>query len=300
MNNILITGMCGVIGKSLIDNLDNCNITGIDNMLTQRYCSLFYLPKNIKFIESGFENLTVDFLNNFDTVIHLAGIIDAANSFNYKDEVQRVNVDLTKLFFEKINQSKIKLIIFPSSTSVYGKALSIVHENSNAINPQSPYAESKLAIEEFLQQGNISVPYIIFRFGTIFGPVISYRVHTAINKFCYQAAFGQPLTVWKEAYEFYRPYLGLEDACTAVQLALNNELPLNNIYNVLTGNYKLEYIIDIIKGYVPNTKINLVNTPLLNQFQYEVSDAKIRKYGYYNKTSLEEGIKETLKLLGAI
>jgi len=300
MNNILITGGLGVLGKFLFDNLSNYNITIVDNLLTQRYCSLFYLPKHVQFIESGFEDLTVDFLNNFDTVIHLAGIIDAANSFNYKDEVQRVNVDLTKLFFEKINQSRVKLLVFPSSTSVYGKAANIVYEDSDVINPQSPYAESKLAIEEFLQQDNISVPYIILRLGTIFGKVISFRPHTVINKFCFQAAHQQPLTVWKDAIKYYRPYLGLQDMLSGIQLCLSEDLPFNEVYNVCTGNYELSYIIDLIKDHLPNTKINYIDTPLLNQFQYQVSDDKIRKYGYYNKTSIEQGIKETLQLLGAI
>ena len=301
MSNILITGGTGYIGSYLIDNLSSYSITIADNMFTQRYCSLFNLPINVKFIETAFENLTVDFLNNFDTVIHLAGIIDAANSFNYKDDVQRINVDLTKLFFQKIDQSRVKLLIFPSSTSVYGKAINIMYEDdASAVNPQSPYAESKVAIEKFLINNNIQVPYIIPRLGTIFGSSKGWRNHVAINKFCFQAAHGQPLTVWKDALDFHRPYLGLEDALSGIRLCLNGELPLNNLYNVLTGNYKLSYIIEVIKGHLPDTKINYVDTPLLNQFQYEVSDDRIRKYGYYNKTSIEAGIKDTLKMLGAI
>ena len=57
---------------------------------------------------------------------------------------------------------------------------------------------------------------IIFRFGTIYGPSEGMRFHTAVNKFCWQAAMGQPITVWKSAYEQSRPYLDLNDASRAI------------------------------------------------------------------------------------
>ena len=41
--------------------------------------------------------------------------------------------------------------------------------------------------------------FIILRFGTIYGVSSGMRFHTAVNKFCYQAAFNKPLTVWKTA-----------------------------------------------------------------------------------------------------
>jgi nucleoside-diphosphate-sugar epimerase len=300
MSKILITGALGHISSYLINELRDHDITMVDNLLTQRYCTLFNVPKNCEFVENGFENLSVDYLNNFDIVIHLAGIVNAPKSFEDKKEVRKVNIDLTKLFISKVNQSTVKLLIFPSSTSVYGKSRAIMYEDEDNVMPQSPYADSKRDIEVYLQNGNVSMNYIIFRFGTIFGTSVGMRFQTVINKFCYQAAFGVPLTVWKNVYHCYRPYLGLQDACTAITMAIDKELPYNNIYNVLTGNYKLSEVIETIKKYVPTLKVNFVDTPILNQNEYEVSDKKIRKHGYYNKTELEEGIKDTLELLGAI
>ena len=58
---------------------------------------------------------------------------------------------------------------------------------------------------------------IILRLGTIFGVSKGMRFHTAVNKFCYQAAFKKPLTIWKTAYDQKRPYLDLQDACAVVE-----------------------------------------------------------------------------------
>ena len=37
------------------------------------------------------------------------------------------------------------------------------------------------------------------------------RFHTAVNKFCWQATMGQPISVWTTAYDQKRPYLDIED-----------------------------------------------------------------------------------------
>ena len=84
------------------------------------------------------------------------------------------------------------------------------------LKPQSPYAESKLKEEEFLNKHKSSMSYICLRFGTIYGFSIGMRFHTAVNKFCWQAANNQQLTVWKTAFDQKRPYLDLKDACSSI------------------------------------------------------------------------------------
>ena len=52
MTNLLITGALGHIGSRLIHSIrpDNFNsVCMIDNLSTQRYSSLFNLPKDVKF-----------------------------------------------------------------------------------------------------------------------------------------------------------------------------------------------------------------------------------------------------------
>ena len=297
--NLLITGGCGHIGSHLIKSLGKIhNITVVDNMLTQRYCSLFNLETPIKFIEKDIKDLKSKDLEDIDIVIHLAAITNAAGSFNNKEEVEKINFEQTKDFIDLCQSMSCKFI-FPSSTSVYGVAADIVYEDEDKfLNPQSPYAESKIKIENYIKEN--SDCYLILRFGTIFGVSEGMRFHTAVNKFCYEASLGLPLTVWKQNYNQYQPYLGLKDAIKALTYFIEiNQLShkyWNETYNVLTGNYKLEEIVKYISEMM-KVKLNMVNTPLLNQFSYKVSDEKIRNVGFEPDEDLKDNIIRTLRTL---
>ena len=121
------------------------------------------------------------------------------------------------------------------------------------------------------------------------------RFHTAINKFCYEASLGRPLTIWKQNYEQYRPYLGLEDAIKVLNKFLEQD-HWNETYNVLTGNYKLKDIINYISE-IMKVNLKMVDTPLLNQFSYKVSDEKIKKIGFEPDEDLRDNIIRTLRTL---
>jgi nucleoside-diphosphate-sugar epimerase len=292
--NLLITGGCGHIGSHLIQSLgETHNLTVVDNLLTQRYCSLFNLEIPIKFIEKDIKDLKLEDLKDIDIVIHLAAITNAAGSFNNKEEVEKINLEQTRDFIDLCEYVGCKFI-FPSSTSVYGVAADIVYEDEDRfLNPQSPYAESKIKIEKYLKENSSN--YLILRFGTIFGISKGMRFHTAVNKFCYEASIGKPLTIWKQNYEQYRPYLGLNDAIKALNQFLR-EPHWNETYNVLTENYKLKDIVKYISEII-EIDLNMVDTPLLNQFSYKVSDEKIRKIGFEPDENLNDNIIRTLRTL---
>ena len=108
-----------------------------------------------------------------------------------------------------------------SSTSVYGTQKDLVSEDCDIedLSPQSPYANTKLKEEEFILSfsKNKTLNAVILRFGTIFGISQGIRFHTAVNKFCWQASVGLPITVWK-LRTVKRPYLDLLDASRAIAL----------------------------------------------------------------------------------
>ena len=296
MKNLLITGGLGHIGSHLIKNLNqNYNLTVVDNLHSQRYCTLFEMNRDINFMDCSFGDLEVEFLNNFDAVLHFGAITNAAASFKNAEEVEYVNIVETKKLVDKVAKSKVKVFIFPSSTSVYGKAVEEMYEDGDNVNPQSPYAKTKIFIERHMKKTK-GLNYVILRFGTIFGTSIGMRFHTAINKFCYQAAFGKKLTVWKQNYEHYRPYLGLVDAVQAVELILENPESYNQTYNVLTDNYRLSDIIGFVRD-VKEVDVEFVDTPLVNQHTYYVNFDKIKNLGYVPKDDLSKEITKTMGLL---
>ena len=83
------------------------------------------------------------------------------------------------------------------------------------LNPQSPYADTKIKEEAYLRDEK-KLDYVILRFGTIFGVSKGMRFHTAVNKFCWQVSLQKPITVWRTAITQKRPYLDLNDAKRAI------------------------------------------------------------------------------------
>ena len=305
-NKILITGPLGHIGSKLIHNLkpgDYEEVVMIDNLSTQRYSSLFNLPKGVRYSfyeENILEADLYSLFRNIDKVIHLAAITDATSSFEKSDEVEEVNYLGTKKVVEACIAEGCKLI-FPSTTSVYGTQEELVDEDceKSELKPQSPYAETKLKSEEFISRmaskGKIEAS--IIRLGTIFGTSKGMRFHTAINKFCWQAVLGQPLTIWRTALGQKRPYLGIYDAVNCIDFFLKKELFDGGIYNAVTSNYTVKQVIDFIKYFIDDLQIDLVDNKIMNQLSYEVSTEKIESLGFVFKDNLGDGIEQTISLL---
>ena len=63
-----------------------------------------------------------------------------------------------------------------------------------------------------LKRENKYIKYNSFRFGTISGVSKGIRFHTAVNKFCFNAAISENINVYKTALNQYRPYLTLKYA----------------------------------------------------------------------------------------
>ena len=309
MKKILITGGLGHIGSKLLESLFNessYKIIIIDNLLTQRYSSLYYFKnkRNFEFYDFSILDKRIENLfKKVDVVIHLAAIVDAANSFDNAKDVKKINYTGAKKIINYCSKYNCKLI-FPSTTSVYGTQKKIVDENCSMkdLKCQSPYAEYKLKTEVYLKKYSQKkkINFVILRLGTVFGTSIGMRFQTAVNKFCWHATLNQPITIWKTALYQKRPYLGLNDAIQCFKYIIKKNLFNNTIYNVVSSNNTVYEIINYIKYYKKHIKIKFIKNKIMNQLSYEVESKKIEKEGFVCKDDIKEGIKDTIKLLQGI
>lgn len=306
---LVITGALGHIGSGLIHALaprEASEVVLVDNLSTQRYCSLFNLPAGIewKFVEADVTTAQLeDLFAGAAAVIHLAAITNAAESFEIAEEVERVNYFGTQRVAFAAAKVGVPLI-FPSSTSVYGVSEGIVDETCGPeqLRPQSPYAKSKLDAEEFIRElgGTSGLRFFIARFGTIYGASIGMRFHTAVNKFIWQACVGEPLTVWRTALDQKRPYLDLHDAVRALKFVVEQRLFDNQIYNVLTDNFTVRDIVDAIREHVPDLEVKLVDSRIMNQLSYEVDRRKIEAQGFLFEGDFRSGMGASIERLKAL
>ena len=307
---IIVTGALGHLGSRLIREIPTtfpgAEVVLIDDLSAQRYCSLFDLADqgNYTFVEADILEADLDaHFQGADVVIHLAAITNAAGSFEIAQQVEEVNYKGT----EKVARACARAgaaLIFPSTTSVYGTQEERVDEDcaAESLQPQSPYAESKLKAETFLRNWEIDpgFRFVILRLGTIFGTSIGMRFHTAINKFCWQATLGEPITVWRTAYNQKRPYLDLGDAVRAINFVMSDNLYDRRVYNVLTVNATVADVVRIISTHIPDLSIKYVDTKIMNQLSYDVANQRFIDAGFQFQGSLEKGIAETVQLLKGV
>jgi len=303
---LVVTGALGHIGSRLIRDLSRVwpgtEVVMLDNLATERYASLYDLPDacRYEFIEG--DVLTEDLGRVFagaDAVVHLAALTNWARLDLYP-RMQQVNVDGTARVAHACASRGIGLL-FPSTTSVYGVPHGVVSEDCalEDLKPQSQYAGWKLQSEELLRALSRShgLRVAILRMGTIFGPSVGMRFHTAVNQFCWRAVGGQPIEVWTAATHQFRPYLDLTDAIRAMIFMLKRGQFDGHVYNVLTVNATVTHVVEVLTAFVPELRINYVDSPLMNNLSYCVDNGRISRLGFEVRGSLERGIGDTVAML---
>tara|TARA_B100000029_G_scaffold302857_1_gene295667 strand:+ start:637 stop:1581 length:945 start_codon:yes stop_codon:yes gene_type:complete len=306
MNKIVITGGLGHIGSFITSEIlkikKNLHVVIIDSLYSQRYPSLFNFKSRhnkISFYDFDIKSEKANkVFNNAKVIIHLAAMTDAASSIGKEKKYLDNNFSSTKKIVE-LTKKTGALLIFPSSTSVYGtmKKNDIIKESDHhKVFPQSPYAKIKIKEENLIKKKLKKKNFVILRLGTIIGPSTGMRFHTAVNKFCYQACLNKKITVWKSAFKQVRPYVTLKDVLKVFLILINiSNKNINETYNVVTKNISVEEIINYIK-IKKKVRISFVKNKIMNQMSYNISNKKIKNLGFKPQTSIKQQIFKTINL----
>jgi UDP-glucose 4-epimerase len=172
--NILITGGAGYIGSHVAHLLvdKGHDVTVVDNLITGNkhlvptkvkleICDIADVDKISKIIQN----------NNFDLVIHFAGLIKADESILYPKKYNNYNYEKGKIFLDTCLDNHLNKIIFSSTASVYGNTTKNSVSENDILNPLNPYALSKLKFENYIidKSKSDSLKYIILRYFNVAG-----------------------------------------------------------------------------------------------------------------------------------
>ncbi len=153
MKNILLTGGAGYIGSNVANFLldKGFKVTIIDNLVTG---NIKLIPKKSKFFRcdiSDSKKVTkIIKKNNFDIVMHFAGLIRVDESIKNPKKYNEINYNRAKIFLLTCFKNNLNKIIFSSTASVYGNNKNKKVSEKNKLKPLNPYAISKLKLEKFL------------------------------------------------------------------------------------------------------------------------------------------------------
>jgi UDP-glucose 4-epimerase len=158
--HILVTGGAGYIGShTCVELLENSyKVTVIDNLSNSKKIAINRIEeitgKSVEFIKGDIldeEKLNTIFAeNNFDAVIHFAGLKAVGESVQIPLEYYNNNISGTLSLCRVMNKYNVKNLIFSSSATVYGLNQNVPFKEDFPTSATNPYGRSKLMIEEIL------------------------------------------------------------------------------------------------------------------------------------------------------
>lgn len=167
---VLVTGGAGYIGsitsRTLLDA--GHDVVVLDSLERGWRASV---DSRAEFVESsvGDREALDRILPECDAVMHLAGLIEVAESQLYPERYFTANVDEPRVLLDAMISHGVMRMVFSSTAAVYGQPERMPIVESDDTVPVNAYGESKLAFErlldEFAERGLVSIRFRYFNVG---------------------------------------------------------------------------------------------------------------------------------------
>jgi nucleoside-diphosphate-sugar epimerase len=303
--HVVITGGAGYIGSLLTGELLRAGwqVTVIDSLLFGGESILPFLS------HPGFAFVKADVTepravrdslprgwSRPQAVIHLAGIVGfPACQAVGRQAAWRYNVEAVKQAIGQMADLGVERFVFASTYSVYGLSSdgAPVTEES-PLNPQSLYAETKIAAEEFLRG-----QAVIFRLATLYGLSPRTRFDLIINQFVLDAYTRRELLIYQRGYS--RSFVHVRDVVRGLIAGIEHEAAAGQVFNLGTdaGNYTKDEIVSYVIKRLPETVVQYKDLTFGGDMRdIRVSFEKVRReLGFDAGLTVDDGVREVLYAL---
>lgn len=318
--HVLITGGAGYIGSLLTGVLLNAGwrVTVVDDLLFGGQSLLGYWhnprfhfakadvcdPEQFR-VAGGAVAVGALPARPLDAVVHLAAIVGFPACQMVGPQVAwRYNYEGTRRMFALADAAGAGRFLFASTYSNYGlseEGVAVTEESP--LNPQSLYAETKIAAEQFLlgETAGAATAPVLYRFATLFGVSPRTRFDLIVNQFVLEALTRRRLVIYQRGYA--RSFVHVRDVADAIQLAL--QAPVGEvgrqIFNVGSdnGNYTKDEIVAMVQRHVEGTRVEYKDLTFGGDMRdIRVSFAKIRRVlGFEPRLTVEDGVREVCDVL---
>jgi len=300
---ILVTGGAGFIGSNLVDKLSPDNtVVVLDNLFSGLLSNLEKSKDRITFVKGDVldKALVKDIVAEVDYVFHLAANVGNIRSIKDPNFDMEVNIGGTLNLLEACRNSNIKRLVYSSSGAIFGEARYLPIDEEHPLNPESPYAVSKLAAEKycFAFHKVYGVPTTALRYFNVYGPRQDASEYAnAISIFLSRTREGKPLTIFGDGKQT-RDFIFVKDVARANILAATHPSAVGEIFNIATGKENsIEELVDIIKQ-VSAKEIQVIYADSrageVKYIRASIEKAQ-RLLGYNPETNFKEGLLLTWK-----
>ena len=243
------------------------------------------------------KNLVIESLEGCDIIVNFAAESHVDKSINCCDDFFATNILGTATLLGASKELRIKRFLQISTDEVYG---SLTKQDGSSkekdlLSPSSPYSSSKASADliSLSYYKTYGLPVLITRSSNNYGPFQNNE--KVIPKFITNLLRGEKVPLMGKG-ENIRDWLYVEDNCAAI-LTVMEKGKDGEIYNIGGENEKtnLEITKIILAGLEKDESwINEVPHRLGHDFRYSVDCYKIKKLGWEQNFSFEEGMEKTI------
>ncbi|MCL4558977.1 MAG: NAD-dependent epimerase/dehydratase family protein [Deltaproteobacteria bacterium] len=243
MTEAVVTGAAGFIGSHLSVRLleNGYDVIGIDSF--EDYYPRWIKEKNLmapkrherfRLVEGSLALMDLKhLLDGADYVFHEAAQPGIGRSFGqFFDAYVANNIVATQRLLEALKGSRVRRLVYASSSSVYGNTHELPARESTTKMPYSPYGVTKFAGEQLVKvyNDNFGVPCVSLRYFTVYGP--GQRPDMAFHRFIKSALEGSPIVLYGDGRQT-RDFTYVSDIVDANMLAL--DAPPGTVFNIGGG-----------------------------------------------------------------
>lgn len=299
---VVVTGGAGFIGSNLTDELARDHeVTVIDNLSTGRLENLDHIRDRIEFINGSILDLELlrRAFAGADTVFHQAAIPSVQRSVDNPIASNQANVDGTLNVLVAAKDSRVRKVVFASSSSVYGDTPTLPKKEDMKPNPKSPYAISKMAGEYYCRVFSevYGLKTVCLRYFNVFGPRQDPKSEYAavIPRFITRILQGKPPVIYGDG-EQTRDFTFVKDVVKANILA--GKCEAEGVFNIACGRrISLNELAGLIMEIVGRQVEPVYDKPRTGDIRDSLADisAAGEALGYHPDYDMNLGLKETVK-----
>jgi UDP-glucose 4-epimerase len=303
----LVTGGAGFIGshvvRALLDRGDQVRV--LDNLSTGRRENLTDL--DITLIEGDIRDLNTvrQAISGVSHIYHLAALVSVQASMEDPLDCYAVNLNGSLNVLWAAHQAGASRVVLASSAAVYGDIDKKVDESVKT-RPLSPYASSKLAMEQAAQlfATTSNLPTVSLRCFNVYGPRQSPDSPYAavIPIFIHEMLGRRPPTIHGDG-EQTRDFVFVEDVVGAFILAAETKEAVGDVFNIGGGaSISILDLAHTLQQIIPNSLDPIYAPPRLGDIRFSEADI-IRAesaLGFRPTIDLKEGLQSTVEWFRAL
>jgi UDP-glucose 4-epimerase len=297
----LVTGGAGFLGTHLANRLAHLghDVLVLDDLSNGRRDHLHPL---ITFKQGDVDNVPLlwSLLHEVDCAYHLAARVSVAQSILHPRDYNRVNVGGTVSLMEAMRDTGVRRVVFTSSGALYGRQPHQPVAEEATPHPDSPYAVSKWAAEQYIHTiGELSgLETVALRIFNAYGPWQSLPISHApvVPRFLQQALTGGSVVLFGDGRQT-RDFVYVDDVVDALLSAATTAGISRQVFNIGSGREtsiaELVDAIERVAGRAVNRIVNPDKSGGAPRLVADISRARAR-LGFDPQTTLSAGLARML------